>query len=214
VGVSLNNAWAPRFMAAPKGADAAGNRAVSPVFVSAVGVASVALAGTAPVLMTLISSGDYGGAEVYAPVLGAAFVCATLYLVLVNPLLKSGRTPAVSAATLTWAVLNLTANVILIPLIGAWGPALVTLATYAGLSVTVAALLGRADVPRFLDVPEVLRSVAGSLLGLALLALTPLPLRLLMTVPALVLAGSVMGLYRISRVRASWSAIWSGGRAA
>ena len=186
VALSLNNAWAPLFMASHSTRRSATmSRSYSSKMIAVVTLVSLTLVGIIPALVRVMSLPSYWVGSELAGVLCAGFVMLAVYLAAANPLLLTGRTGLISSITVPCAVANIVANLILIPRWGMWAPAWVTLGTYAVLGLATTAALGR-RARDYIDLPAVAATVLVCFACIAVLQPLAWNWRLLVT--AVVLA--------------------------
>lgn len=169
VATSFNAAWTPYFY---RVGELPGGPAVyrAMVTISSAGFLwlALALAAVAPELVRLIA-GDRQAYEVAAevlPVIAFACACQGIYTMLVGPIFLRRRTAVLPFLTVTSAVVNVGANILLVPRLGVMGAAWATLAAYA-LFALLTYVYARRVYPTHLDFPRLAVYAGITLAGVA-----------------------------------------------
>jgi O-antigen/teichoic acid export membrane protein len=167
VATSFNAAWTPYFY---RIGEQPGGPAVYRAMVSITSAGflwmAVGLAAVAPELIRLVTGGRqaYEVAAQVLPVVAFACACQGIYTMLVGPIFLRRRTAVLPILTVTSAVANVVANVVLIPRLGVMGAAWSTLIAYA-LFALLTYLYARRVYPTDVEVPRLAVYAAISLVA-------------------------------------------------
>lgn len=145
VGMAVNHAWAPAIHEAAEQDRWALVQSTREVLQTLGACAAAATALGGPALLVVLAPTSYAPAEL-APVVGLvalAVVPLMSHLAAANVITDTGHTRYLAAAALAAAAVNVTLNLVLVPLAGLTGAAAATFVTYLALSVMTTRAAGR-----------------------------------------------------------------------
>lgn len=164
---AINSAWSPIFYDTAKShANAPAMVArVCTLYTAGVSLAAAGLILAAPDLLHLMATPAYFGAAPVVPVVAVAYVFQGLYFMSVTALFYVKRTRILPALTGIAAVVNVSANLLLIPRLGMMGAAWATVLSFGALFIGT-----NIAAQRVYHIPYEYRKMVGLLVMLGLVA--------------------------------------------
>jgi O-antigen/teichoic acid export membrane protein len=130
---AINNAWVPIFYDTAETDPQAPSviSRISTLYAGGVTLSALLLILAAPDLIAVMADESYAGAGRVVPLVALGYVFQGLYFMSVSPLFYMKRTRVLPALTALSAVVNVSANLLLIPRIGMMGAAWATVLSFA-----------------------------------------------------------------------------------
>lgn len=134
--IAMQSAWFPRFF---RTADQSSSRAeygrTANLYFAVVAFAAVSMILVAPELVAIVAPSTYSYAVTITRVVVLGTLFLTMFMAFSQPLLYANRTVSMALAAGLGLIVNLVANVILIPKYGILGSAIATVAAYSAIAI-------------------------------------------------------------------------------
>ncbi len=149
--LGLNNAWGPLVLGRSDEHRVAFTTESATLLIGIATAAALGINAMAPLAIGLVVPEDYGGDDLVQVVrfVAIAVVPMPIYLGSSHLLLARRQTVVVAVASAIGAVLNLSANLILVPVAGLVGAAIATVLAYLWWAISLGAVTTRRDAVRW-----------------------------------------------------------------